>query len=204
MGSVFAGLADLGVCLNPLVCLGYQAVGGKMPSAIYANELNSHGVDTSIHSTYGDGIAFMSILALAAGGVGDAAGVTAADAAADAAAGGAAAGGSASVADSSESGLSKALEEMAEKSKNTGETIGAGHDVAGSIGTGLDDVLGSNPPGLATGAVDLVGGTAVPADYGPSYPNMIMGSAGGFEAAAFVVAGVAAAVAIVIKRALEG
>jgi RHS repeat-associated protein len=78
--SFFVGLGDMAVCSQPLACLGYKAIGGEMPSALYTNSLSSRGVDTSVNSTYTDGIALMSILTLAIGGAGAAAdgvGVTA-------------------------------------------------------------------------------------------------------------------------------
>jgi hypothetical protein len=82
VGGFFVGFGDMAVCSQPLACLGYKAIGGEMPSALYTNWLNSHGVDTSANSTYTDGIALMGILTLAIGGAADAPGVTA-DAAED-------------------------------------------------------------------------------------------------------------------------
>lgn len=92
---------------------------------------------------------------------------------------------------------------MAEEAKGTGETISAGHDVAGGIGTSLDDVLGHDPSAW-TAMVDGGGGSAPPADYGPSYPNLIGNTAGSWEAAAFVVSMTAAGIGIAIKKAFGG
>jgi hypothetical protein len=202
LGSVPAGLADIAACEANLLACGQLAVSGDMPSALYANWVRSHGIDTSMNSTYGNGAAFATLLTsflgdAAAAAAGAAANTTDEAGAAVAASG---AGGSASVAESSESGLSKAFQAMAEEGKDTGDTIGAAHDVAGGFGTSADDLFGHDPSAW-TAMVDAGGGSAPPADYGPSYPNLTGGSAGGFEAAAFIVSMTVAGIGIVIKRA---
>jgi RHS repeat-associated protein len=75
-GSFLIRTAESGACAGQaaaMVCLGYQAVGGEMPSTLYKNWLSSQGVDTSFNSTWGAGEVSAGIIALAIGGAGGAA-----------------------------------------------------------------------------------------------------------------------------------
>jgi RHS repeat-associated protein len=74
LGSVPAGLGDVALCVSNLAECGQLAVSGEMPSALYANWMQRHRIDTS-STAYANGAAFGTLLLAFAGGPGEGVGV---------------------------------------------------------------------------------------------------------------------------------